>query len=87
MRRWIAAAVTAVGFLLMLPAGYAYLVMTHLVVPEPFLPALAVLYAVFVALAVAWRRRPWLVLAMPFVAVATLIFVVALGGAFLGWSA
>ena len=74
------------GFVLLVPVGILYLV-SGLVVPLPWLVGLWALGVGLVVYAVVNRRRPWHVLAVPFVAVALWVAIVSLGDAFLDWTA
>jgi hypothetical protein len=74
------------GVLLHLVVGFFYLV-SGLVAP---LWALAVLWVIWLALAYLmwrWRTKPFVVLAIPFVAAAIWWGVITLGDVLLGWTA
>ena len=82
----LATVITVLGFLLLLVAGFFYLV-SGLVVPAPWL---IILWAMWVALAVyAIRNRhhPWRVLAIPFVAGGLWFIFVEGGSRLFGWTA
>jgi hypothetical protein len=82
----LATVVTILGFLLLLVAGFFYLV-SGLVVPAPWL---IILWAIWVALAVyAIRNRhhPWRVFAIPFVAGGLWFIFVEGGSRLFGWTA
>lgn len=80
-------AAAVVGVLLMLPVGVQYLV-SGLVVPEPDLYGMYLLYGAFLVGAVLLaRRRTWWVLAVAPAAVATWFVLITLGGQFWGWQA
>ena len=78
--------VTVLGFALLLPMAGLYLV-SGLVVPLPWLAGVWALGVALVVAAVMARRRPWVVLATPFVGVFLWFVIVSLGGAFLDWTA
>lgn len=83
---WARTAATVVGFALLVPVGILYLA-SGLVVPLPWTAVVWVLGLAFAAFAVASRRRPGVVLAVPPVAVAAWAAVVSAGSALFGWTA
>lgn len=76
----------AVGFGLMLPIGYMYVVI-GLVVPAPVLLPMWVAWAAIVAWAVRNRDRALVVLGAPALAAALWLVVVFGGGELFGWQA
>jgi hypothetical protein len=83
---WAAPLARAVGFVLLVPVGLLYLV-SGLVVPLPWTAVLWVLWLAAAAFAVASRRRPGVVLAVPVVAVAAWVAFVSAGAALFDWTA
>ena len=81
-----AKAAQAVGVVGIVAVGFLYLV-AGLVAP-PW--AVGVLFAIWIVLIVvqirAWRNRPWLVLAMPVLAVLIWLGVIQAGTTFLDWT-
>lgn len=75
------------GFALMAPLAWLYLISGLLAPPY----AVGILAAIWVLLLIAGirirRRRPWLVLAIPFIGLAIWFAVITLGDVFLGWTA
>jgi hypothetical protein len=75
-----------VGYVLLAVTAYFYLA-SGLVVPGPWLFVLWAVMLVLIFLSIRWRRRPTLVLALPFVAgLFWLAFVQGLGSIF-DWTA
>jgi hypothetical protein len=58
-----------------------------LVVPVYVMPALVAMWAGFLVVAIRFRRRPGVVVAVPVAALAALILVVTIGGVVFGWTA
>ena len=85
-RSLLDATVTVAGFALLVPVGLLY-VASGLVVPLPWLVGVWALGAAVVAFAVWSRRRPWVVLATPVVAVVLWVVIVTVGEALLDWTA
>lgn len=83
---WAAAVARALGFVLLVPVGLLYLV-SGLVVPLPWTAVLWVLWLGAAAFAVASRRRPGVVLAVPLVAVVAWVAFVSAGSALFDWTA
>lgn len=83
---WTARAATVVGFVLLAPVGFLYVV-SGLVVPQPWLAGLWAFWAALTVYAVRHRTEPWRVLATPVIAVLVWVGVVMLGGALLDWTA
>lgn len=76
-----------VGLALHLVAGFFYLA-AGLLAPPYAVAGLLAVWVVLLVLAIwQWRRRPWWVLATPFVAAAIWFGVLSLGDIFLGWTA
>lgn len=78
--------VRGLGFLLLVPVGILYLA-SGLVVPLPWLAGMYALFAALVAAAVAFRDRPWRVLAVPLVGVLLWGGIVSAGEALFDWTA
>ncbi len=76
----------SVGFVLLVPVGFLYLV-SGLVVPLPWTAVLWALWLGAAAFAVASRRRPGVVLAVPLVAVGAWAAFVGAGSALFDWTA
>jgi hypothetical protein len=71
----------------MLVALWFY-VFVVLVAPWWMLPVMVLLWAALVVVLVkSWSTRPYLALAMPFIALAAWFGIVSAGGAWLGWTA
>ena len=85
-RRWTARAGTVLGFVLLAPVGYLYVV-SGLVVPQPWLAGLWAAWVLLTLYAVRHRSEPWRVLATPVAAVLLWVVVVMVGGALLHWTA
>lgn len=83
---WVGRAATVVGFVLLVPVGLLYLG-SVLIVPAPWVLAVWALWVVLVAGAVAFRRRPGIVLAVPVVAVVLWLAILSAGSALFGWTA
>lgn len=83
---WVAPLVTVAGFLLLVPVGVLYLA-SGLVVPLPWTVLVWGLGLALAAYAVASRRRPGVVLAVPVVAVVLWVVFVSAGSAMFGWTA
>lgn len=79
-------AATVVGFVLLAPVGLLYLG-SGLVVPAPWVLAVWAVWVALVAGAVAFRRRPGVVLALPVAAVVLWLAIVSAGSALFGWTA
>jgi hypothetical protein len=75
-----------VGFLLHLAVGYLVLV-SGLVMPAGAVVGLAIVWAVALAVAVRWRRRPLTVLLIPLVILGIWFATAWLGDTFFGWTA
>ena len=85
-REWLPQAAIVLGFVLLAPVGYLYLV-SGLVVPQPWLAGLWVAWVALTVDAVRHRKQAWRVLATPVVAIVIWVGVVMLGGALLRWTA
>lgn len=83
---WARRAATVAGFVLLAPVGLLYLG-SGLVVPAPWVPAVWAVWVALAAGAVAFRRRPAVVLALPVVAVALWLAILSAGSALFGWTA
>jgi hypothetical protein len=83
---WTGRVATVVGFVLLAPVGFLYVV-SGLVVPQPWLYGLWAAWLGLAAYAFQHRAEPWRVLATPVVAVLLWVGVVMVGGALLGWTA
>jgi hypothetical protein len=80
----VAAATGMVLMLVLLPVFLA----SGLLAPAWAVAALTAGWVALLATGVMWfRRRPWRVLVLPFVAAALWLAVMYVGGVFLGWSA
>ena len=75
-----------VGYLLLLPLAYLYLV-SGLVVPAPWLVPLWIAMLLLIVLAVRWWRRPLLVVLLPFGGLAFWFVYVQGLGSMLDWTA
>jgi hypothetical protein len=83
-----AAAVVAavVGFVLHLVVGF-WILVGGLIMPGWAVVAMAILWAVALVLAIRWRGKPVLVLAVPVATLAIWFLVAWAGEVFLGWTA
>ncbi len=77
---------TVLGFVLLAPVGYLYLV-SGLVVPQPWLAGLWAAWVLLTLYALRHRAQPWRVLATPLIGVLLWVGVVMGGGALLDWTA
>ena len=75
-----------VGFLLHLAVG-GWIIVGGLIMPAWAVLAMMILWGVALVLAIRWRRRPVLVLAVPFVTLGVWFLVAWAGDVFLGWTA
>jgi hypothetical protein len=78
--------VSVLGYMLLLVAGFFYLV-SGLVVPAPWLIILWVLWVALAVYAIRNRHNPWRVFATPFVAGALWFIYVEGGSRLFGWTA
>jgi len=76
----------AAGFLLHFAMGVVVLV-GGLIMPPAAVVALGAVWAGALVVAILWRRRPWLVLAVPFAMLAIWLITAWIGDAFFAWTA
>jgi hypothetical protein len=74
------------AFALMLAVGFVYLV-SGLIVPIPALYGVWALWVVLAGTQILMRRRLWLVMSMPAIALTVLVAIASLGDLLLGWTA
>ena len=85
-RQWLTQAAKVLGFVLLAPVGYLFLV-SGLVGPQPWLAGPWVAWVALTVHAVRHRKQAWRVLAAPVVAIVIWVGVVMLGGTLLHWTA